>query len=211
VAREKCTARSSRTGDRCKRWPVAGGTVCPSHGGRAPQVRDAAERRQAEARIRAELGDLADFRAGDAGADPIETLLRLLTQSRRRADLYAELLQQQYERAAEDPDGDDRLPVGIKALIGHKRAVAGEGYTVPVEEAVRALVGLEADERDRCARYSKLALDAKVDERMTTLQETQAALVADALGAALAELGLSHEDQRRASAALARHLRSVPR
>lgn len=29
----------------CKRWAIAGGTVCPKHGGDAPQVKDAAKRR----------------------------------------------------------------------------------------------------------------------------------------------------------------------
>ena len=31
-----------RDGSRCKRWAIRGGYVCPSHGGRAPQVRRAA-------------------------------------------------------------------------------------------------------------------------------------------------------------------------
>jgi hypothetical protein len=34
-----------RDGSACKRWSIRGGYVCPSHGGRAPQVRRAAERR----------------------------------------------------------------------------------------------------------------------------------------------------------------------
>lgn len=32
-------------GSPCKRWAIRGGYVCPSHGGRAKQVRRAAERR----------------------------------------------------------------------------------------------------------------------------------------------------------------------
>lgn len=40
-----CTARSSRTGKHCRKAPIAGGTVCRTHGGAAPQVqRKAAER-----------------------------------------------------------------------------------------------------------------------------------------------------------------------
>jgi hypothetical protein len=39
----QCTARSKRTGERCRRLVVGGG-VCPMHGGRAPQV---AARREA--------------------------------------------------------------------------------------------------------------------------------------------------------------------
>lgn len=32
----------------CKRWAIAGGTVCPSHGGRAPQVKAKAAERLAD-------------------------------------------------------------------------------------------------------------------------------------------------------------------
>lgn len=42
---EKCTARAKSTGNRCRRDPIAGATVCVVHGGQAPQVkRKAAER-----------------------------------------------------------------------------------------------------------------------------------------------------------------------
>jgi hypothetical protein len=44
----RCTARSTRTGERCKRAAGKGATVCATHGGRAPQVKAAAKRRQAE-------------------------------------------------------------------------------------------------------------------------------------------------------------------
>ena len=41
----RCTARSKRSGRRCRRAPILGGSVCASHGGRAPQVRAAADAR----------------------------------------------------------------------------------------------------------------------------------------------------------------------
>jgi hypothetical protein len=44
VASVRCTARTS-SGRPCKRWAILGGTVCPTHGGSAPQVRAAAQRR----------------------------------------------------------------------------------------------------------------------------------------------------------------------
>ena len=44
----RCTAHSSQTGERCKRSAIKGGTVCASHGGRAPQVKRSAKERLAE-------------------------------------------------------------------------------------------------------------------------------------------------------------------
>ncbi|GAT02949.1 putative uncharacterized protein [Mycolicibacterium fortuitum subsp. acetamidolyticum] len=49
VAPVKCSARSSRTGLPCQKWPVAGATVCRTHGGSAPQVQKAARRRLEQA------------------------------------------------------------------------------------------------------------------------------------------------------------------
>ncbi len=41
----RCTARAKGTGERCKRRPIPGGTVCVKHGGGAPQVQFVAEER----------------------------------------------------------------------------------------------------------------------------------------------------------------------
>jgi hypothetical protein len=43
-ARPRCTA-TARSGDRCGRAPIPGGTVCHYHGGAAPQTKAAAEER----------------------------------------------------------------------------------------------------------------------------------------------------------------------
>ena len=51
----QCTATSSQSGQRCKARPMAGATVCSTHGGRAPQVRAKAAERLLEAKIRGEL------------------------------------------------------------------------------------------------------------------------------------------------------------
>lgn len=44
-----CSAVSSQTGEPCRKPPIRGASVCASHGGSAPQVRDAARRRMLEA------------------------------------------------------------------------------------------------------------------------------------------------------------------
>ena len=44
----KCTARKTN-GIPCERWAIAGGTVCPMHGGRSPHVKRKARQRLEEA------------------------------------------------------------------------------------------------------------------------------------------------------------------
>lgn len=59
----RCTAKSSRTGEPCKKWAIQGGNVCDTHGGRAPQVKQAAMERikDAAAEVAAELVRLAVY------------------------------------------------------------------------------------------------------------------------------------------------------
>lgn len=64
--RLRCTATGKKTGQRCKRPPIVGGTVCSMHGGSAPQVKAAAVRRQVDA-----AAEALTRRIWDADADPI--------------------------------------------------------------------------------------------------------------------------------------------
>lgn len=43
----QCTAKSQQSGKRCRRHAIKGGTVCATHGGRAPQVKASARLRLA--------------------------------------------------------------------------------------------------------------------------------------------------------------------
>ena len=80
---------SKTTGTRCKRKAIPGGEVCRWHGGGARQVKE-------KAAVRAEL---MSWGLTDELDDAGEVLLRLVTQSRRRAELYAQLLQEAFEAA----------------------------------------------------------------------------------------------------------------
>lgn len=56
------------------------------------------------------------------------------------------------------------------------------------------------DAMDRLARYSKMAMDAGVDERRVALAEGMAALIAPVIGRILEGLGLSAAQQKKAPA-----------
>lgn len=70
-ADRRCKAKSSRTGERCKRYATKGATVCATHGARAPQVR-----RSPEARVKRERAESAVETYGlPREVDPHEALL----------------------------------------------------------------------------------------------------------------------------------------
>lgn len=208
----RCVKRN-RAGNQCGRAPIKGATVCASHGGAARQVRR-------RAMVRAEL---AAWGVDDTLDDPGMVLLRLVTQSSRRAELYSELLAEQYERARGDGEpstpvdlndrlGTTDLPSAVSALIGHKVSAAGkDGDLFRSEEMIRGLVDLESQERDRCARFAKLALDAGIAERQVRLAEAQGVLIANVLRAVFADAELDlTEAQRSAVVGVARrHLLSL--
>lgn len=72
----RCTATAKGTGERCKRAAILGGTVCVKHGGAAPAVRAAAERRKAEAAATAALEVIWNPDA-ESVKDPVEALAKL--------------------------------------------------------------------------------------------------------------------------------------
>jgi hypothetical protein len=99
----RCKAISKSSKQQCTNWAIKDGEVCRIHGGAAPAVK-------AKAAIRAEL---LDWRGGDAVDDPGEVVLRLVRQSRKRADLYAQFLQEAFDAAerlkqAHDAGGGER-------------------------------------------------------------------------------------------------------
>lgn len=82
----RCTARSSRTGERCKRPAMLGGNVCYHHGGNAPQVKAKAQRRlqqAADALVQRLLGMALD------GDTPDHVALQAIRDALDRAGLGA--------------------------------------------------------------------------------------------------------------------------
>lgn len=185
--RRQCTAKA-RSGERCKRPAIPGGTVCRSHGGASPQVK-------ALAAVRAEL---ERWGLGDSTDDPGETLLRLLTQSRIRADMLAAELQ----RKADDLGMTvEQITVADSITLDHR------GVEHKTGEQIRALVAAEGQERDRCARFAQIALAANLGERRARLSEHMAAVLSQLLAAAVddPEAGLTAPQRSALVSSLHRH------
>jgi len=207
---KKCSSPRS-DGQPCQSYPIDGADVCHKHGGRVPQV----------ARVALVRAEVARWKLPDSTDDPGEVLLRLLTQSRRRADMYAGMLGEAYEAAELDdivgtpigsPGNQWKMPPGVKALIGHKYALDPlGGPAVPIAEAIRGLVDLEGIERDRCANFATKAIAAGLAERTVRIQESQAAQAQAALMAGLDYAGITGDTRNRIieGVVAALHLNSV--
>jgi hypothetical protein len=198
----RCSKRK-QDGDPCSAQAVAGTDACRSHAGRP----------LAEQKARGAVAvEVSKWGLGDKTLDPGITLLRLMTQSVRRAELYGQLLEQAYDaaerlRAAEvddlPPHADsfsdrDRARQdlarvfatgGVSALIGHTYAGNGEDGVFASGEAIRGLVQLEAQERDRAALMAAKAAAAGIAKRQIELAEEQGRLVATVIRAVLVDLG----------------------
>ncbi|UWP85909.1 hypothetical protein [Dactylosporangium fulvum] len=146
-------------------------------------------------------------------ADPGETLLRLVTQSAARVEMYARFLAEavdaaeRLQRAGVAPESDlleaetARLDLErvfnagpVAALIGHTYAGTQTSGVIATGEAIRGLAKLEAEERDRCANFAAKAVAAGLAERMVRASEQMAALTVAAVERAMARLGHDPRD-----------------
>jgi len=181
----QCKAMSKQTGKRCKAKAIPGGEVCRWHGGAAKQV-------AAKAAVRAEL---LQWGLTDATIDPGEQLLRLVTQSAARAEMYARELKALVD---ESPNLRDALVAEVWISTEHDTYKAGE--------YIRGLAKLEAEERDRCASFAAKAVAAGLVKKQTELAQLQGEMLVKALQTVLNKINLTDEQKQQVKA----ELRALP-
>lgn len=128
-----------------------------------------------------------------------------------RLSAYSELLRRQVVAEgmeAGNPAEDDEPE--SSGLIGYRYGAAGKDGVVYVQgEDIRALVTLEAQERDRVVKYAKTAHDMGISDRLTSLAEKWGDVVAGRISTMLDALNLSPEQAARVPELIARHLGSI--
>lgn len=140
----RCTAHTKASGgqNRCKRAAIPGGTVCTKHGGGAPQVRNAANRRLQREQLDGAIGGLlAELEDEARKSPPVAVLLDAV----HRCSAMAQVL-----GAYVGGLGPDDL-FGPDHLGDARPHVAVTMYETWL---------------DRAARAAKLACDAGVDEQI---------------------------------------------
>lgn len=199
--RAKCTAISKSTGKQCTHWAIRGGTVCRHHGGGAPQVRAAANRRleAAElARLTERSADalLIELEQDAAGRSPAEILLDAVYRCYAMVQLLGATV-----GALQIPSPGEAIPEqGASTLYvaGH----VGTGHP-------HVALALYETWLERAARTAKLALDAGVAEALVRIEQDKGRLLAQIISAVIDDPDLGLTDDRKAvgRAIAARHLR----
>lgn len=176
----RCTATSNATGNRCRRSAILGGTVCYVHGGRAPQVKAAAERRLAEAAVVRRLDEYGITPIGS----PLEALSRLAEEAVALKDVLAQRVAALDDMRYRSDQGTEQLRAEV-ALYERAMDRAGRFLTDWVK------LGFD----DRMVRVHEVQAAALV----AVIQ----ALLADP------ELGLDDRQRQLAPALVARHVAAL--
>lgn len=162
----RCAARN-RSGERCRRVPAKGATVCSMHGGRAPQVIAAARSRVVEAdavrQLRAE--------GYEPTVNPVEELLSLGAEVTALKDVLR-------ARVADLSDAE--------WVTTSKLAV----------ENVRAVVSAYERALDRCERTLTNMLRLDLEAKLVHLAQRDAEAIWRAIGVGLAAIGASDHAER---------------
>lgn len=206
----ECVKPRSKGRGTCHGSAITGTDACRMHVG----VSLAVAKAQGQARITAfsALG-------GTPSIEPGYAVLASLHLSWLRLHLYARLLQEQVEHDAGahyagqlvTPGGSDSqaAPEAVAGLIGHTYAADKQAGIFAASEAQRALVQLEAQERDRVVRFAKTAHDMGIAEREVRLAESQGALLASVVRNILGDLELSEAQQELAPGVIQRRFREA--
>jgi hypothetical protein len=106
-----CRATVRRTGEQCRRFPIRGGTVCPSHGGAAPQVRNAARRRE----VTASAAALIRKKGYAPLDDPVEALLSVAGEMVALKDALADQVAKLTDITVTDRTGAENVAAVLAA------------------------------------------------------------------------------------------------
>lgn len=197
----RCWARAKGTGEQCSQPAASGQHVCRYHGGAAPQTIAKAQKREAERKAQvlvATYGLKVETTATQALLDEVQWTAGHVAWLRERV--------QEIESSAlaEGTDHDHPLVWGIT-----REKSGGEDRGTTEEAAPNIWLKLYQQERAHLVKVCEAAIKAGIEERRVRLAEAQGALVAQAIRAILADLGLTTEQQARVSEIVPRHLRAL--
>lgn len=199
--RLECAKLKKRTREPCHAPAIRGTDSCKIHSG----VTRAMAHAKGEVRITAwqAMGDTAktiDYRLA---------VLSVLQMTWLRLSTYSEMLRRQVALEGEQAGSTGEDDPQTSGLIGYRYGASNNGATYVQSEEVRALVTLEAAERDRVVKYAKIAHDMGISDRLTSIAERWGDIVATRVTAMFEALELTPDQQDRLPALVESHLGSI--
>lgn len=207
MPRLECTKNRSvrQGGGPCHAAAVRGTDACKTHGGHRLEVLKA--KGKAVITAWSAIGEAAQGKGISSSA----AVLGMLQQSWLRAALYGQLLHNQVSSDQESGIVEtDEGSIDVTGLIGNRFGSAGqEGRIYAVSEEARALVALEAAERDRVVKYAKTAHDMGISDKLIGLAERWGDLVVSRIMVVIAGLQLSPQQEALVPELIQAHLGSI--
>jgi hypothetical protein len=172
VGRAQCTAKSKRSGERCKRAPVRGLSVCSMHGGKTPASQAKSKRIQEQRRAQAAARRLGT----PVEVDPGQALLDALYSAMGDLRFWEE------------------VTTALEVRNGYADGIIGVNHLG--DQALHVAARELADAQRRVAQISKWCIEANIGERRLQLIEFEAASVFETVIGALQKLGLDSPEVR---------------
>lgn len=203
----------NNAGEPCRAWPLVGLTMCRRHAGGKSW-----ESLRAQSALIKAVDDWGISQ--NEYVDPADTLLRLIAQSSRRVQRYADAIeaaihaQQMAGRSPFDEDDTEVLPrdqiddaidgldPAMKVFLAPEYVVAKSGERVYVGQQISALATLESDERNRLAGWCLKAVAAGLEERRVRLAEEQGLRLSAVIRLFVEQMELTVEQRERIPSAL---------
>lgn len=162
----------------CMAWPRRGQVGCKSHGGGAPQVKAAADRRVAMERVQREVRQLGS----SIKVTNVEAMQAMVHEAYGNVVFYRSLVQQleQGGRLVGDHDAEDVVSA-IGGEENPRASIAGRVDPKNLKAEPHVLVAMYDAERERLVRWCKANRDAGVDEGLVALAEKQGEMLAKVL------------------------------
>ncbi|MER7213201.1 hypothetical protein ABT340_39575 [Streptosporangium sp. NPDC000239] len=195
MERQRCSAKSKRSGEQCQNKAIPGAKTCRMHGSATKKAKNAAERRVGE--------DLARRTVDTYGlpreVDPATALLEEVHRTAGHVAWLAEVVAG-FER--------EDLVWGVVEEV-EKTATEFTGTDVTRKSVPNVWLDLYQRERKHLTDVCKAAIAAGIAERQVRLAEQQGALIASVIGRILDDLDLSATQRARVGEVVPRHLRAV--
>jgi len=117
-------------------------------------------------------------------------------------------VQQLEARASDDPD--ELRGQSASGVIGPVMSSTVQGSLYQAREEARAIVRLYGEWVDRLAKFSKMAMDAGIEERRVRVAEEQGTFIVAAVSRTLVRIGTPEDKILEARSLLAAEFRAVP-